>query len=133
MTFKQQHPKDLISRLYILEYMREIGANKLYEKSNDLQKSQYFYKFINEDNNAPIQEVDINWEYCLFVATMPQLEYFMKNFLEEIEEIESKRKKIMSQPMTSEESVASINLRDIAVADVQRTKAEMEANGYRIH
>lgn len=133
MTFKQHHPKDLISRLYILEYMREIGANKLYEKSNDLQKSQYFYKFINEDNNVPVQEVDVNWEYCLFVATMPQLEYLMKNFMEEIEEIESKRKKIMSQPMTSEESMASINLRDIAVADVQRTKAEMEANGYSIH
>ena len=49
MTFKLQHPGDLISRLFILEYMREIGAKALYEKANSEQKKQLFYKFIDED------------------------------------------------------------------------------------
>ena len=31
--FKLQHPEDLISRLFILEYIRELGEEKIKEKN----------------------------------------------------------------------------------------------------
>lgn len=130
MTFKTQHPKDLVSRLFILEYMREIGADTLYARANEAQRKEFFYKFTSEDTNIPIEEVDVNWEYALFVATMPQLEYFIKNFMDEIEAIDNKREAFMRTASEQSGDVASINLRDLAVADVERTKAEMDANGY---
>ena len=70
--FKLQHVQDLVSRLFILEYMREISAKALYEKANVEQKRQLFYKFTNESND--MEDIDVNWEFCLFEATLTQLD-----------------------------------------------------------
>lgn len=125
MTFKLQHPGDLISRLFILEYMREIGAKALYEKANSEQKKQLFYKFIDEDSN--IEEVDVNWEFCLFEATLPQLDYFISNFVDEVQEIEAKRQQFYKQQSQKivEENIAKpvdISVYDMAKAEMDRSK-----------
>ena len=125
MTFKLQHPGDLISRLFILEYMREIGAKALYEKANSEQKKQLFYKFIDEDSN--IEEVDVNWEFCLFEATLPQLDYFISNFVDEVQAIEAKRQQFYKQQSQKivEENIAKpvdISVYDMAKAEMEKTK-----------
>ena len=125
MTFKLQHPGDLISRLFILEYMREIGAKALYEKANSEQKKQLFYKFIDEDSN--IEEVDVNWEFCLFEATLPQLDYFISNFVDEVQAIEAKRQQFYKQQSQKivEENIAKpvdISIYDVAKAAMTQSK-----------
>lgn len=125
MTFKLQHPGDLISRLFIIEYMREIGAKALYEKANSEQKKQLFYKFIDEDSN--IEEVDVNWEFCLFKATLPQLDYFISNFVDEVQAIEAKRQQFYKQQSQKivEENIAKpvdISVYDMAKAEMDRSK-----------
>ena len=125
MTFKLQHPGDLISRLFILEYMREISAKALYEKANSEQKKQLFYKFIDEDSN--IEEVDVNWEFCLFEATLPQLDYFISNFVDEEQAIEAKRQQFYKQQSQKivEENIArpvDISVYDMAKAEMDKSK-----------
>ena len=48
-----------------------------------------FYRFYDEDDK---EQIDVNWEYVLFEATMYELEALMEQFLEEIEEIDKKEK-----------------------------------------
>lgn len=124
MMFKLQHPGDLISRLFILEYMRKIGAKTLYEKAHVEHKRAFFYKFTGEGD---IEEVDINWEHCLFQATMPQLDQFMKGFLEEIEAVDVEMEKDfnkMREAKLQEELAApvDVSIYDIAQAEMARNK-----------
>ena len=90
--FKLEHPANLISRMFILEYMREIGAKALYAKANDEQKKHMFYKFTNDSGS--ITEVDLNWEALMFEVTIPQLEFFLELFVDEIQIIEVYIKKL---------------------------------------
>lgn len=125
MTFKLQHPADLISRMFILEYMREISAKTLYEKANKEQRKQLFYKFIDEDTN--IEEIDINWEFCLFEATLTQLDYFINNFTKEIEIIEVKRQQFYKQESKkiTEENIkapTSISIYDMAKTEMDKNR-----------
>lgn len=128
MIFKLQHPDDLVSRLFILEYMKEIGANALYKKAKDTQKKEMFYKFIDETSNT--EEIDINWEYCLFVAPLPMLDSFMYNFIDEIKKIEEQRQLIyeeqkelaLKEEMSKE---VDINIYDIAKTDMFKDRNKL--------
>jgi hypothetical protein len=125
MTFKLQHPANLISRMFILEYMREISAKTLYEKANKEQRKQLFYKFIDEDTN--IEEIDVNWEFCLFEATLTQLDYFINNFTKEIEIIEVKRQQFYKQESKKiiEENIkapTSISIYDMAKTEMDKNR-----------
>lgn len=123
MMFKLQHPHNLISRLFILEYMREIDTQKMYDKANKHQRKDLFYKFIDEENN--VESIDINWEYCIFEATIHQLESFMKNFLDDIKVIEEKREAFYKQQIEEikEQQVAQpvdVNIMDLAAAEIKK-------------
>lgn len=125
--FKHQHPSDLISRLFMLEYMREIGADELYTKANKHQKEKFFYKFTteNSEGNQEVESVDINYEYCTFIASLHELESFMKLFLEEINIVEAKRSKIYKaarEEMLEEEraSPVDINIMDMAQTEINK-------------
>lgn len=121
-AFKFQHPSDIVSRVFILEYMKDLGPKVLYEKANKHQKELMFYKFTNEED---FEDVDVNWEYCMFSATLYQLESFMKLFLKEIEELEASRKaqydKIAEQ-LRQEEIAAptDINVMDLAATEIKK-------------
>jgi len=127
MTFKLQHPQSLISRMFILEYMKELTPELLYSKANEYQKNKFFYKFYDDENS---EQVDMNWEYLLFHATMAELEYFMKNFLEELLEIDAKMK-VTLERMKAEAIVeqsrepVDINIMDIAQAEINRSKGKI--------
>lgn len=128
--FKFQHPSDLISRLFMLEYMREIGADTLYSKANKHQRAKFFYKFSSEDEagTQEIESVDINYEYCLFVATLHELESFLKLFLDEIAVIEEDRAKAYKEIKEKivEERIATpvdINIMDLAQTEINKNNS----------
>lgn len=89
MNFRLQAPQDVVSRMIILEYLRQLDYNKIHEVLNVHQQKKMFYKFTDDDGKI---DMDINWEYMFFEATMFELEGIAKNFLDEIEEIDNKSK-----------------------------------------
>lgn len=119
-SFKVQNPMDLVSRLYILEYFRDLGANRMYEGATPTERKEFFYKYINEETN--IESIDFNWENLIFVASMIQLENLAKKFLKEIEAIEEKRIEEINKVIKAGDKVdeVSINLRDIANSEIKR-------------
>jgi len=128
MTFKAQHPQSLISKLFILEYIKELDNRMMYEKANEYQKSKYFYKFTGDGIEG--EELDINWEYLLFGATITELEHFMSPFLEQILEVDRKMSETIKR-MQAEAIVAQsrepmdISLMDIARADMQASRGKI--------
>jgi hypothetical protein len=137
MIFKLQHPGDLISRLFILEYMRDIGAKDLYAKANKHQKEDLFYKFTSLDST--IEEVDLNWEFLIFGATLHQLDSFMQLFLIEIEAIDKLKEiefKKMREELILEEETApvDINVMDMAQTEINKTKGTdlLDSNGQKL-
>lgn len=124
--FKLEHPHNLISRMFILEYMRELGAEVLHSKAKPEQRKAMFYKFSNDEGDL---SVDINWEYMLFNATIPQLEGIMQLYLPQIEVIDKKREvemKKLAATMVNEEinTPTDINLLDYAKAVVRNTQGD---------
>lgn len=115
MQFRLTPPQDLVSRLFMLEYLRRLGAETTYKKMKPEQRKAFFYIFTSEDGK---EQVDYNWEYLLFVATVLQIEGILKNFMVEIEEF-SKKDMEESARMKFEEEVGqpvSISVYDMAKA-----------------
>ena len=126
--FKLQHPADLISKLFILEYMREIGPNALYMKANKEQKKTLFYKFLGEEDEQ--EQIDINWEACIFNTSIPELSILLEKFLPEIEKIDSERnllikKQVEIKQKELEKAPTDINLRDFANALIENSKGKI--------
>lgn len=123
--FKLQHPSSLISRLFILEYMRDLDNELLYSKANVHQKAKFFYKFTQADTGE--ESVDINWEYCLFEATLPELESYLKGLLPELTAVDERRNsdldKIASAMLEDERAApVDINVMDLAATEINRIK-----------
>ena len=119
--FKLQHPQDLVSRLFILEYIRELGPDTVKEKLTDGEANFWLYKFEGEEKI----EYDFNWEYLLFVIPLSNLSHIMERYLDEVEEIEKKRqsqyKKLIQEKYEQEAAEpAEINLYDYAKADIEQ-------------
>jgi hypothetical protein len=123
--FKHEHPANIISRIFMLEYMREIGAEVLYKKANKHQKEKFFYKF----TNAKFEEkVDLNYEALLFTTTLFEVEKFMKLFMDEVTAIEASREKIYSAAREEklEERAAEpveINVMDMAQTEIKKNNS----------
>ena len=136
MIFKTQHPQSLISRMFILEYMRMLDNELMYSKANEYQKNKYFFKYFDEDapleygDIVPKEALDLNWEYLLFEASMTELEHFMKNFLEQLLEIDEKMKAVVER-MKAESIVeqaripVDINLMSVAKSDLENSKGKI--------
>ena len=127
MIYKSQNPKDIVNRFIILEYLRIIGPDKVYEKVKDEQKKEFFYVFTNDITNE--QMYDFNWEYLLFKVTISELDYVMNLFIKDVEKIdkEEERKEIKERELKINENLnkqkgVSINLMDIARAEVNNYK-----------
>jgi len=109
----------------MLEYMRELGAEKLYEKASPEQRKNMFYKFEDPEGNIA---VDLNWEAVLFECTILHLEGLLKHFITEVEQIEEKRKEIYRKEAEKkiEERLGTptdINLMDFAAAKIKENKS----------
>ena len=120
--FKLQHPQDLVSRLFILEYIKELGVDIIQPKLTEGEAHFWLYKFEGEDNTV---QYDFNWEYLLFVIPLSNLSHIMERYLDEVEEIEKKRqaqykKLIQEKPKQEAAEPAEINLYDYAKADIEQ-------------
>lgn len=122
-TFKLQHPQDLISRLFILEYIRELGIDTIISKLTDGEKRFWTYKFESEDR----EEYDFNWEYLLFVIPIGNLSHIMERYLEEIDSIETSRQEFINKQKEEliQEKLSTpvdMNLMDFAKAQIDQSK-----------
>ena len=125
--FKLQHPQDLVSRLFILEYIKELGPNLIKEKLSEGEANFWLYKFEGEEKI----EYDFNWEYLLFVIPLSNLSHIMERYLNEVEKIEQKRQSEYNrykEEHLKEELAkpADINLYDIARADIKNQSSKLE-------
>lgn len=126
--FKLQHPQDLVSRLFILEYLKELGPDTIKEKLTDGEANFWLYKF--EGENEKLQ-YDFNWEYLLFVIPLSNLSHIMERYLDEVEKIEQKRQseynRYKEEHLKQELSKpADINLYDIARADIKNQSNKLD-------
>ena len=124
--FKLQHPQDLVSRLFILEYIKELGPDTIKEKLTDGEANFWLYKFEGEEK----VEYDFNWEYLLFVIPLSNLSHIMERYLDEVEKIEEKRQSEYNrykEEHLKEELAkpADINLYDIARADIKNQSSKL--------
>ena len=129
-TFRTQHPETLISRLFMLEYMNKISKDVLHSKANEYQKSKFFYRYEDEKGNISL---DMNWEHLLFIASIAELENFLKNFLEELLVVDKETKELITKMELEKRAdairePASINLRDYAQADVKNKSNKIILN-----
>ena len=125
--FKLQHPQDLVSRLFILEYIKELGPNTIKEKLTDGEANFWLYKFEGEEK----VDYDFNWEYLLFVIPLSNLSHIMERYLDEVEKIEEKRQSEYNrykEEHLKEELAkpADINLYDIARADIKNQSNKLD-------
>ena len=125
--FKLQHPQDLVSRLFILEYIKELGPDIIKEKLTDGEANFWLYKFEGEEK----VEYDFNWEYLLFVIPLSNLSHIMERYLDEVEKIEQKRQSEYNrykEEHLKEELAkpADINLYDIARADIKNQSSKLD-------
>ena len=126
--FKLQHSQDLVSRLFILEYLKELGPDTIKEKLTDGEANFWLYKF--EGENEKLQ-YDFNWEYLLFVIPLSNLSHIMERYLDEVEKIEQKRQseynRYKEEHLKQELSKpADINLYDIARADIKNQSNKLD-------
>ena len=125
--FKLQHPQDLVSRLFILEYIKELGPNLIKEKLTDGEANFWLYKFEGEEKI----EYDFNWEYLLFVIPLSNLSHIMERYLDEVEKIEEKRQSEYNRYKEEhlKEELAKpvdINIYDIARADIKNQSNKLD-------
>lgn len=126
--FKLTHPQDLISRLFILEYIRDLGVDVIIPKLTEAELRFWAYKFTG-DNDETLY--DINWEYLLFVIPIDNLSKIMERYLNEIDELErvrqpkaaKKRDELLQERL---ETPIDINLMDVAKADMDSKKNKLE-------
>lgn len=125
--FKLQHPQDLVSRLFILEYIKELGVDIIQPKLTEGEANFWLYKFEGEEKI----EYDFNWEYLLFVIPLSNLSHIMERYLDEVEKIEEKRQREYNrykEEHLKEELAkpADINLYDIARADIKNQSNKLD-------
>lgn len=125
--FKLQHPQDLVSRLFILEYIKELGPDIIKEKLTDGEANFWLYKFEGEEKI----EYDFNWEYLLFIIPLSNLSHIMERYLDEVEKIEEKRQSEYNRYKEEhlKEELAKpvdINIYDIARADIKNQSNKLD-------
>ena len=125
--FKLQHPQDLVSRLFILEYIKELGPDIIKEKLTEGEANFWLYKFEGEEKI----EYDFNWEYLLFVIPLSNLSHIMERYLDEVEKIEEKRQSEYNRYKEEhlKEELAKpvdINIYDIARADIKNQSNKLD-------
>lgn len=126
--FKLQHPEDLISRLFILEYIKDLGVDKIKNKLTEGEIKFWLYSF--EGDNTEVQ-YDFNWEYLLFVIPLLNLGKIMERYIEEIEDIEARRQSIYTafREAKFQEELAKpvdINVYDLAQTDIKNQSKKLD-------
>ena len=127
--FKLQQPQDLVSRLFILEYIRELGVETIKDKLTAGEAKFWLYSFKGEEGDTI--EYDFNWEYLVFTIPMPNLSKIIERYLEDILKIDSKREADMEKMRKDffQEQMSApvdINVYDLAQADMKNQKLKLD-------
>ena len=127
--FKLQQPQDLVSRLFILEYIRELGIETIRVKLTPGEVKLWLYSFTGEEGSEV--EYDFNWEYLLFTVPMSNLAKIIERYLEDILKIDSKREADMEKMRKDffQEQMSApvdINVYDLAQADMKNQKLKLD-------
>ena len=127
--FKLQQPQDLVSRLFILEYIRELGVETIKDKLTAGEAKFWLYSFKGEEGDTT--EYDFNWEYLVFTIPIPNLSKIIERYLEEILKIDTKRQEDMEKmrkDFFKEEMAAAvdINIYDLAQSDMKNQKLKLD-------
>ena len=119
INFRLQAPQDLISRMFILDYLRKLGIDKVYNKiTEDYKNKGYFYSF-TDDSNKEIK--DFNWEKLLFQVTLPEFEKMLEPLIKDIEELDKKEIEELLK-IQEQEKIASISIYDLAQTEINKSK-----------
>ena len=65
MKFREHNPRDLVSRLFILEALRTFSGEEVGKESTNMVTC---YEDINIKGETVKVVTEVNWEYCLFEA-----------------------------------------------------------------
>mgnify|MGYP003585387752 CR=1 FL=1 len=93
LTLKTQHPQEVIGRVYMIDYLREITPDKAYEVLGKTLEG-VFYEFENTEGEIA---VDFNWESLLFVLTMDELQVVMNKLEKLVWEVEEQQSKVVAK------------------------------------
>ena len=93
LTLKTQHPQDIITRAYMIDYLREVTPDKAYEVLNNTITG-VFYEFETLEGETA---VDYNWESLLFVLTLDELQVVMNKLEDVVWEVEKQQGKIVAE------------------------------------
>ena len=122
INFRLQHPLDALNRLLALKYLRLIGIIEVCEKlPEDLKEEPLFYEY-TEDGEI---QYDFNWEELVFRTPLSTLERMLEPHYEKLEEISAKEieeLKKLHEAKVESESIADINIYDIARAKIKESK-----------
>ena len=74
MSFKQQHPMDIVHRVLGMEIIRQLGADVVKDLNPNLVKT---FTEVEEDGTE-VETNELDFEYMLFDAPIYQLELALK-------------------------------------------------------
>jgi hypothetical protein len=77
INLRKQTPMELVDRLLCIQFIKEIGAEKI-DMIEDKYLKQSFLKYIEEEDGTLTPEID--WEFSLFQATSLQFSKLFHNF-----------------------------------------------------
>ena len=108
--------------MFILEYLRELGPERVNEELTEGEARFWLYRFENTEGEV---EHDFNWEYLLFEIPLSTLGNIAGRFQVEIEAIEKAREpkyqsKIKIAQEEEKKAPASISLYDLAQAEINK-------------
>lgn len=78
INLRQQTPPQLVDRLLCIQFIKEIGAEKI-NMIEDKYLKQSFLKYVEEEDVSLTPEID--WEFSLFQATTLQFSKLFSNFM----------------------------------------------------
>lgn len=93
LTLKTQHPQDVIARVYMIDYLREITPGRAYEVLGRTLEG-VFYEFENTEGEIT---VDFNWESLLFILTIDELQLVMNKLEKLVWEVEEQQSKVVAK------------------------------------
>lgn len=94
LTLKTQHPQDVIARAYMLDYLREIGPEKVRKELNGRVEGIFY---VYTEPNTEEEKVDFNWELLLFTLPVKELNLIMSFIEPLVWEVENQQGKIIAE------------------------------------
>lgn len=94
LTLKTQHPQDVIARAYMLDYLREIGPEKVRKELNGRVEGIFY---VYTEPGTEEEKVDFNWELLLFTLPVKELNLIMSFIEPLVWEVENQQGKIIAE------------------------------------